>query len=82
MTHGWNSGSGAADDSWRRFAAMLATDPDLVAALLRTHYPTETRHGVMCHACTRPGYGTFNTPFPCSIHAIATAAAQMSRVSP
>jgi hypothetical protein len=53
---------------WRAFAAELGTMPDVIERLSAIHRPTaDGRH---CRACTTPGRGTPNTPWPCPIAAL------------
>jgi hypothetical protein len=57
-----------------RFAAVLATMPDLTERLTAAHTPTPD--GRWCTACTSPGQGTPHREWPCIIAALAEAAAR------
>jgi hypothetical protein len=60
-------------DEWIRFAAVLATMPDLTERLAAAHTPTPD--GRWCTACTSPGQGTPHREWPCVIAALAAEAA-------
>ena len=55
---------------WQQLATELAENPDLCRRLLRDHVPD----GGRCTACTAPGTGCANRPWPCSIHKLAALA--------
>jgi anthranilate phosphoribosyltransferase len=59
---------------WLAFAAVLATMPDLVERLMAAHTPTPD--GRLCTACTTPGQGTPQAPWPCAIALVAAEAAR------
>jgi hypothetical protein len=70
------SGSGpppSPDERWAGLVAEVATMPDVVANLLREHRPDAQGYctGKGCNAVGRGGPAT---RWPCSLHALATAA--------
>ena len=54
----------------------LRAMPKVVAALLATHIPDERGK---CRACTKPGTGIPNEPWPCALHFYASAAGTTHR---
>ena len=61
------------DELWAGFVAEVASMPDVVANLLREHQPDDKGFcaGTGCGAAT---YGRPATRWPCSLHALASAA--------
>lgn len=55
-------------------AVVLAAMPDVVAALVRDHVPDVRGR---CIACTTPGTGTPNLPWPCPLRLIAENARKL-----
>lgn len=53
--------------------ALLATHPEVVAALLRQHVPDEAQR---CRGCTQPGYGTPYGRWPCLLYLYAHRASR------
>lgn len=59
---------------WHRLAAVLAEMPDVIERLLDIHLDAGCGR---CRACTRPGYGTPNAPWPCPTRKLADEAARI-----
>ena len=62
------------DELWAGIVAEMTTMPDVVANLLREHQPDEQG---LCrgNGCGTAGRGVPTTRWPCSLHALAAAAA-------
>ena len=69
----------AVERRWVAFTTELARNEDLVATLLARH--GDDGRG-MCRGCTTGGTGARETAWPCSLHAMASAAARVAARRP
>jgi hypothetical protein len=66
------------DELWAGIVAEVATMPDVVGNLLREHQPDGQGY-CTGNGCGTAGRGVPTTRWPCSLHALASAADRLLR---